>query len=293
MWSAFIGGFVKQQQKFLQKRETRRSLPANTGNRSFVMSHDETKKETLPTPTTDDGFNDTPDGDRIIQGTIVKCVDGHWMDRDGLTFPPDAHMLALATATALQRWENQMPVETIIKRPNQAFPNADDLNAAIPLDKWEDGIDGEPREPWQLQYIVYLLDPNDASMFTFINSTVGAEIAVERLKNKVKWMRALRGENVVPLVKLDSRPMKTKFGQKMRPEFTVIEWRDLSGGRTLVPPQSPLQLKQGDPIERHERAAEEIEQVPTPAIRKYVEIKPGKPVEPVSTAQALDDEISF
>ena len=40
----------------------------------------------------------------------------------------------------------------------------------------------------------------------------------------------LRGANVVPLVKLDSKPMKTKYGQKLRPEFTILEWRQLGGG---------------------------------------------------------------
>ena len=75
-----------------------------------------------------------------------------------------------------------------------------------------------------------LLNPLDAAFFTFINGTVGAAIAVDRLKNKVVWMRQLRGSNVVPLVKLDSKPMKTRFGQKMRPEFTILEWRQLGGG---------------------------------------------------------------
>jgi hypothetical protein len=37
-------------------------------------------------------------------------------------------------------------------------------------------------------------------------------------------MRALRGANVAPIVKLDSRPMKTAFGMKLRPEFTIVNW---------------------------------------------------------------------
>ena len=91
-------------------------------------------------------------------------------------------------------------------------------------------LNGKPRPPWVRQHIVYLLNPVDAAFFTFINGTVGAAIAVDRLKNKVVWMRQLRGSNVVPLVKLDTKPMKTRFGQKMRPEFTILEWRQLGGG---------------------------------------------------------------
>ena len=41
-------------------------------------------------------------------------------------------------------------------------------------------------------------------------------------------MRQLRGTNVVPLIKLETRPMKTRFGKKQRPEFTILEWRQLA-----------------------------------------------------------------
>ena len=60
-------------------------------------------------------------------------------------------------------------------------------------------MDGKPKGPWVLSHIVYLLNSVDASIFTFINSTIGAAIAVDRLKDRVKWMRQLRGEAVVPV----------------------------------------------------------------------------------------------
>jgi hypothetical protein len=184
----------------------------------------------LPIPTTDDGFSDSAGADRIIQGSIVRCVDGHWSDRDGISFPSETKMLALATAMALQHWKDQVPIETIVKQPNQPLPDVDEFNAKTPKAEWEAGLNGEPRPPWVRQHIVYLLDPTDAALFTFINGTVGAQIAVDRLKDKVVWMRQLRGSNVVPLIKLDSKPMKTRFGQKMRPEFTILEWRQFGGG---------------------------------------------------------------
>ena len=192
------------------------------------MSNDQTN---LPIPTTDDGFNDSAgDEQRIIQGSIIRCVDGHWSDSDGVAFPPETKLLALATAMALQHWKDKLPIETIIKKPGQPLPDLDELNAKIPKKQWEPGLDSKPRPPWVRQHIVYLLDPADAGLFTFINGTVGASIAVDRLKTKVVWMRQLRGANVVPVVKLDSKPMKTKFGQKQRPEFTIVEWRQLGGG---------------------------------------------------------------
>ena len=179
-------------------------------------------------PVTDDGFNDSAgDEQRLIQGSILRCVDGHWADGDGVAFPPETKLLALATAMALQHWKDKLPIETILKKPGEPLPDLDELNAKIPKKQWELGLDKKPRPPWVRQHIVYLLNPADAGLFTFINSTVGASIAVDRLKTKVQWMRALRGANVVPVVQLDSKPMKTKLGQKLRPEFIIVEWQPI------------------------------------------------------------------
>lgn len=232
------------------------------------MSEQATK---LPIPTTDDGFNDSADSDRIIQGSIIRCVDGHWSDRDGVSFPPETKMLALATAMALQHWKNQQPIKTIVKQPNKPLPDLEELNAKIPKKEWELGLDDEPRPPWVRQHIVYLLDPADAGLFTFINGTMGAEIAVDRLKSKVIWMRQLRGSNVVPLVKLDSKPMKTRFGQKKRPEFTILDWRQLGG--ELKKDVSPARI-------------EHQQQKPHPD-----DCAGLQPVEPVSLAEEMNDGI--
>jgi hypothetical protein len=234
------------------------------------MLDDEAKNEeakNVPAVIGDDGFADTDANDRLIQGTIIRCVDGHWSSKDGTTFPPNTRLIALSTTEALQLWRNQKPVETIRKEPGTPLPNVNDLNDAIPEKEWEIELDKKPRAPWVKQYLVYLLDPKDASIYTFINSTTGAKIAVERLKDKVKWMRALRGNRVLPLVKLDTKPMPTNFGMKQRPEFTVCEWRDLGGGVVGgdLPPAKP-----------------------TPAIEHI-----GKPVKPVTTAEELNDSLPF
>ena len=79
-------------------------------------------------------------------------------------------------------------------------------------------------------------------MFTFINSTIGAAIAVSRLRDRVRMMQTLRGGNVVPVVKLDSGPMDTRFGRKIRPEFTVESWVQLGGSGGVVEAPKTLQL---------------------------------------------------
>jgi hypothetical protein len=224
------------------------------------MRNEETKTENL-LAVVGDGFGDDDAVGRLIQGTIVRCVDGRWATRDGTTFPPDTRLLALATTTALQRFKDQRRVDEIVKRFGEPLPDVDELNAKIPADEWEEGLDGNPRPPWVKQRVVYLLDPRDASTYTYVNSTVGALIAVERLKERVKWMRTLRGERVVPVVKLDAKSMPTKFGQKMRPEFTIIEWRDFGGLQTTAT---------------------------TPPIERL-----GQAMTPPSTAEELNDVIRF
>jgi hypothetical protein len=222
------------------------------------MLKDESKKENLPAVMGDgDGFDDVDQNDRLIQGTILRCVDGVWSAKDGTELSSDLRLLAGSTALALQHWEDRLPIETIVKRPGEPLQNVDELNKKIPQKKWEKDTDGNPRPPWVKQYVVYLLDPETAAVFTFINNTKGAEIAVERLKHRVKLMRTLRGNRVVPVVKLDSKPMPTQFGVKQRPEFTILDWRELGGSPSAAPA---------------------IEQI-------------GKPVKPVSLKEEMNDSV--
>ena len=72
-------------------------------------------------------------------------------------------------------------------RAMQPLPDIDELNAKIPEEEWETGLDGKPRPPWQKQYIVYLVDPTDAGIYTYINGTFGARIAFDRLKIKGRF----------------------------------------------------------------------------------------------------------
>jgi len=197
------------------------------------MEHSNSNSNKLPATTK---FNHLDD-DRVVQGVILRCVDGHWSCTDDSD--PPAQFVVLDTSEALQRWEDQMPVETIRKTADEPLPDVAELNAAIPQDEWEDGIDGTPRPPWQHQFVAYLLDPKDASIYTYLNSTTGARIAVERLQSRMRWMQALRGVGVKPIVTLGSRPMKTKFGKKERPEFVIEKWvaLDGNGGAAVETPQ--------------------------------------------------------
>ena len=94
--------------------------------------------------------------ERLIHGSLLKCVDGRWSTQDD----PDmtgTQLLALTTAKAIQRWQLKEPVDTVVDT-GTGLPDIDELNATIPRTEWELGLDGQPRPPWQRQYVVYLLD---------------------------------------------------------------------------------------------------------------------------------------
>jgi hypothetical protein len=213
----------------------------------------------LPVTTSDDGFNDAA-GDRLIRGELIRFTDGSWNTKEGTALSPDLQLLVVGLTKAIQRWQAKMPIVTIVAKPGERFPDVDDLNAAVPEDQWEVGLSGK-RPPWIMSNVIYFIDPTDASAFTYLGSTAGGRIATERLAEKTNRMRLLRGARVLPLVTLDSRPMKTRYGVKPRPEFTVIDWRDFSATTQALPAPEQKAL--------------------------------GKPVLPVSVVEELNDSINF
>jgi hypothetical protein len=206
------------------------------------MSNDEREIENLPVRT-DYGFDDSDDNDRLLQGTRAVCIDGEWTRAsDETKIPPDKRFLALGTAEGLQHWEDGQLVEERIKKPNETLPKVDELNAEIPQDTWEEGHNG-PRPPWSYNFAVYLLDLDDGSIWTHLNSTNGAAKATRQLKEQVKWKRALLGgRKVLPTVTLGKQLVSRQF-KKIGPAFVVIPdgWRDL--GSALPEQTAPRQLE--------------------------------------------------
>jgi hypothetical protein len=205
----------------------------------------------------DDGYDD-----QAIKGPIVKCVDARWSVRDGTELKDGEPLLCFGTTQGNQRFIDNVS-ELILKQPGKPLPDVDELNEQIPTDEWEEGLNGEPRPPWQRVYLVYLIRMHDASMLTFISGTSGARIAYNKLTSQVYTMRLLRGANMAPIVKLSSKPMKTKFGTKMRPDFEVVDFREIGGNG---------------------RSAPQIESAKGEA---------GKPVKPVTVEEELNDEIPW
>jgi len=78
-------------------------------------------------------------------------------------------------------------------------------------------------------FVVGLANPANGARIISSNSTFGQKAACKDLKGRLKFMRALRGPNIVPIVELSSMTMQTRYGAKMRPHFEIIDWRDFGG----------------------------------------------------------------
>ncbi|HZZ21489.1 MAG TPA: hypothetical protein VFE60_02440 [Roseiarcus sp.] len=200
-----------------------------------------------------DGFNGAFSHDKLVRGMLLTWNDAqHWRDRDGLE-PPE-RLLVTGVGTALQRWLGGKP-QVIVDKP---LPDPDDLNAAIPASEWERGVDGQPRKPWAHVVIVYGVDIAVGAPYTFISATTGAHIAFDRLMDAVQGMRMLRGDNVLPVVELGERPMKTKFGDKSRPSFNIISWKEpVSSALEELEPESQ-QAALSQPVTPGEGLSEKI-----------------------------------
>src|SRR5262245_35067593 len=234
---------------------------------------------------------------RLLQGTKVKCVDGRW-SADDLPMPGHA-LLVVGHTRGLQCWQEGDLLDERDERDGETM-DPDPLNDKIPREEWSAGLNGEPEPPWRIVYVVYLVDPETAELYSFINSTWGAQIAYERLAQKLELMARMRGAGVTALVKPDSRPMKTKFGTKLRPEFTILEWRDLGSGQQAaqLPPPTDGAAKQLPADTTKKTTGDETppwkDSESRPSAATATEKKKpivGKPVEPPTAKEELNDEI--
>jgi hypothetical protein len=194
-----------------------------------------TANVTIP-PSSDGGFSSGLPGDRVTRGTIARwSANTGWVDRDGLPIPTT--MLVIGHTTVLRRWKDKRP-EYITEHP---LPNPDELNAAIPIEEWENGLDGKPRPPWALTYVIYLVDLKTAALFTYAHDTFGAMQAYNALEERIAVMRILRGEHVFPIVHLEKRPWKSATnGMQMRPHLEPTgDWRSPGGFQSVAQPSTP------------------------------------------------------
>jgi hypothetical protein len=232
-----------------------------------------------------------------MRGTIARWSGTTgWVDRDGLPLPDT--MLVIGYTTVLRRWKEKRP-EYITEHP---LLDPAELNAAIPIAEWELGLDGKPRKPWAITYVIYMVDLKTGALFTYAHDTFGAMQAYNALEEQIAVYRMLRGEHVWPIVRLDRRQWKSAtYGMQMRPHFQIVDWRATgSGGGTPAVPQSPTpQLSGPTPAPAAPAPASAAPAPPTasppaappPAAAASSILDHTKPVKPVTVGELIADEL--
>jgi hypothetical protein len=200
-----------------------------------------------------DGFDDYADetGDSIIKGAKLKfTLDYKWVVGD-VEISPKRELLAVEILKIEQKWlpGQAPPAETRILAANEEFRDIRALNEKAPREEWQERF-GEPRGPWQVAQVVYLLDPTTMEIFTYVAPTpmfkgdksgnYGGTRAIRDLRESTKLARRVQGASVYPVVTLGDTFMPTEYGGRQRPCFNIKGYRTIGEApRELEPPPKP------------------------------------------------------
>jgi hypothetical protein len=182
-----------------------------------------------------EGGRDQQPTNQAIEGTLLKFTsEAMWLTREGEEISADLELVAVGLRRIVQKWKDQVPVETIVLEPGQKFPDIEKLNAETPQEDWIKGPDGKARGPWQALHVIYLLNPATMDRFSFPTGTIGGRICIRDLVERTQWMRRICGANALPVVTLSDTFMNTRYGGRQRPHFLIKRWLTL-GGQALAP----------------------------------------------------------
>jgi hypothetical protein len=245
--------------------------------------------------------DDAEQSNRVIQGTrLTFGNDFIWMTSDDEEFPVDRELVVVETHRCLQKWVDRKVVGTIPVAADQKWPDVDKLNAQCPKSEWQDGPSGQPQGPWARTRIAYLVDLTTMEKFTYASGTVGADIAVRELRDRIRMMRRFRGDAVYPVVTLDDTFMATRFGGRQRPDFKIVRWIKLGPDHEALPAPVPTALPPASAKEVEDKKPEPKKPEPNPATviatpNKRGTIKTdqkiGKPVTEPTFEEILGDEL--
>jgi hypothetical protein len=230
-------------------RRSRKLTQSAEGSNTEAMSKAQQKVVPMArpsasaTPSGGDGYKPAFERDQastgIIQGDRIKFSGSNvWIGPDGKPLNLSIQYLVTGARIGLQRWhkkDGKAVPEVILDKP---LPDVDDLNAQTDPKTWEKGLDGKPRAPWNYIYVIHLVNEVTGQMFTYVNSTTGTRIAYGKLVDQVCTAQSLRGEDVVPVIRLSTTPMKSQFGERPRPAYEVVELRSIGRG-ALAGKQAP------------------------------------------------------
>jgi hypothetical protein len=183
------------------------------------------------------GFSDVDDSGTgsPIKGTKLKFTnDAKWITGTEDVIKPDREFIVISLKRTVQKWVNELPVETIELGEAEGWPDLEQWNDDAPRSEWVVKF-GKDTGPWQKCWFAYLLDPKTYEGFTFPTGTAGGAKALSTLKETTGRTRMLQGaQNIFPIVTLADVPMPTQYGTRQRPHFVIKGWQTL--GAPAAPP---------------------------------------------------------
>jgi hypothetical protein len=115
-------------------------------------------------------------------------------------------------------------------------PEREDLDDLDP-DKWPEGLDGNPADPWVYQYLLPLEQLPSGELVIFVTSSVGGRRAVADLCSAYAKRAGKKANCGQPIIKLAKTEMPTKkFGKVPRPHFEIVGWNEAADGANEAPP---------------------------------------------------------
>ena len=115
-------------------------------------------------------------------------------------------------------------------------PEREDLDD-FDEDKWPEGIDGKPADPWLFQYLLPFETISSGEVIVFVTASFGGRRAVADLCSAYAKRARKNGNCGQPIVRLAKTEMPTKkFGRVLRPQFDVVGWDEMANDIEEVPP---------------------------------------------------------
>jgi hypothetical protein len=113
--------------------------------------------------------------------------------------------------------------------------------------QWGIGLNGQPADPWVLQSLLPMEDPEDEEVLVFVASSAGGKRAIAELVDRYVTRIRRHAFSGLPLIRLQKIMMPTKkFGNVPRPLFEVTGWTEQDVREPIRELQVPEKLGNAD-----------------------------------------------
>ena len=167
---------------------------------------------------------------------MIKFKKGdYWCDGDQIPLGTTMIAHAIGWTKVWIKFENRTVVDRRMYRVDRkeicpersALPDQD---ASL----WPNGLDGRPADPWTLQYLLPLEDPETGEVRIFVGGSSGGRRAVAGLCTAY-GRRVLKGLDSQPIIELHSGTFPSpRYGDVICPVFKIVGWDDAATAQVRV-----------------------------------------------------------